>query len=188
MKTIKHLTQKNAKLLMMACVLLCLPFLFISCEKTPVDPPPPAPIVCDTCLPDITTSGKRTFGCRINGKVWIPKPGYFTVEYFNRYLNVSADKNKTGEILSFGIGNIPPDTGYFEFPSNSLTKSRMWYSPSDTIWGDEYEANPMIRGYVHILRFDLEKGIIAGTFASEAYNSAGDTVHITDGRFDFFRY
>ena len=42
--------------------------IFISCDDLFPDPPPPT-------LPEITTEAKGTFGCYINGELWLPKGG-----------------------------------------------------------------------------------------------------------------
>jgi hypothetical protein len=173
---------------LIVALLLSIPFLYTSCEKPPDPIPPPTPAPCDTCLPAITTEGKRTFGCRINGKVWLPKSGGFTLSYFNNKINISAVKPLSApqerERIHFDIRPIN-DTGYFKFPNSDLSLATFTYSPSIERIND-YVVDIATKGYLHITRFDYEGGVISGTFEFDAYNSQGDTVHVTDGRFDLY--
>jgi hypothetical protein len=63
-------------LFLLTASFICCSLLFHSCTKTPDEPEPdPTPTPCTNCLPPITTEGKNTFGCKVNGKIWLPKGG-----------------------------------------------------------------------------------------------------------------
>jgi hypothetical protein len=59
----------------LCCGLLC---LGLACQKQP----PPGPEVIDyNVLPPITQEGKNTFGCKIDGEVWVPRVELFVPWY-----------------------------------------------------------------------------------------------------------
>jgi hypothetical protein len=165
-------------------LLLSLPLFLNSCKKSTPDKPntPVTPPTCDTCLPDITTTGKGTFGCKVNGKIWLPKGGWMSpatrLEYFQYNLMIDGENS---ENVNINVKEIH-DTGYFDFSTFQFVSTRALFRNTDlTI---NYRSQPITNGYLHLLRFDMDKGIVSGTFAFDAYNTEGDSVHITEGRFD----
>jgi hypothetical protein len=67
--------------------------LLASCELLNIKPKPK--------LPPITSEGKNTFGCRVNGKVWLPEKSWrgpaFGIQFVdNIWLNVNADGEGSG--------------------------------------------------------------------------------------------
>jgi hypothetical protein len=166
-------------------MIVILPLFYgVSCYKeTPPKPVTPPP--CDTCLPAVTTSGKNTFGCRVNGKVWLPKAGSFNpgqwVEYFDKALTIHGYNEDKEEAVDIAFGAVL-DTGMY-VATNTALKNRWGRFVTDG-FSKYFWADTMRVGYMHVLRFELTSGFMAGTFAFDAYTHQGDTVHITDGRFD----
>ena len=84
-----------------------------SCNDKESDPDPiPSPPVTEEQLPPITTTGAGTFGCKVNGKVWVAKsnktgwpPTYASINKAAQYLT-----NISGSIIngntSFLIINV----------------------------------------------------------------------------------
>ena len=177
-----------AALLLLFALLCCTTFQ--SCTKPPDDNPAPGPkpTPCSNCLPPVTTEGKGTFGCKVNGKVWLPKGSWGSpatrIEYFNDNLMINGYRSSDETKVNINVKPIY-DTGYYDFSTFNFESSRGLYrNVTLTI---NYRAQPITKGYVHLLRFDpYIKGIISGTFEFDAYNSEGDTVHITEGRFDLY--
>ena len=169
--------------------------LFIAaCKKnnTTTPTPLPQPTPCDTCLPAITTNGAGTFGCRVNGKVWLPLGGHFTpsisADYTSdKHLNIYAYNDNIVQWLSFEFAPII-DTGYFKFYSNSLIVQGGLYTIYDPQKNSYYKADTFQVGFLHILRNEPAKGIFSGTFSCDLFDiyhqHNNDTIHITDGRFD----
>ena len=183
-----------------------LPFLLISfllfasgCRKD----------IPDT-LPPITQIGANTFGCKINGQVWVP------------YFPCSEDPSGCSELaftvtqlyppdtlnpLSFGLegGNVENGHTYlgisclgdsdYNITGKTGTISQTgnhWDSLSVTYICDSgfYFSSGYRTGYhtpgdnVTITKFDPVKRIISGTFSCTLYGGNSPIV-ITDGRFDF---
>ena len=158
----------------LAC-LLCLSFS--ACEKEEV-------------LPAETTTGEGTFGCYVNGKLWVPQG-----KLLNDIMDLSYDPNYMGGWFNL-YGNSYDDVGiditivlagyhidkaeYYEVNKDSdmligFTDKSCRYRQEDATY---YE------GFVHIKKLDLESRIIAGTFELTAKIPDCDTLRITQGRFD----
>ncbi len=176
--------------------ILLLPLLISSCKQPDETSPPQLPkqTFCDTCLPPITTTGKKTFGCKVNGKVWLPKRGWtkpdMYADYYNNELIIYGYNDITTERLGFSIKPIA-DTATFTFPNGHLESGVGAYSLIRDSRVIQFVSNPLNRGKIEILRFDLERGIFSGTFEFDVYDeynqSNGDTIHITEGRFDIIK-
>ncbi|MFI5220808.1 MAG: hypothetical protein ACHQK8_00675 [Bacteroidia bacterium] len=163
-----------------------------SCKKdTPVtNTPNPQPTPCDTCLPPITTTGQKTFGCLVNGKVWLPKhipfgSGGPWVEYVQHELVIHGWNDENGEDINIAVQPIT-DTGYYKFYNATLTMQWANYLNSKTMIN--YYADTIFTGYLQLLRFDPVSGYVAGTFEFDVYDKYhqhnGDTIHVRSGRFD----
>lgn len=181
-------------LALFAAVLLSLPLFLNSCKQpttdrpgTPVTPPP-----CDTCLPDITNSGKGTFGCKVNGKIWLPEGGGLHPEVYasydqNKILVFWAHNISSVEKIVVNIGSLS-DTGYYSFPDSRFNMCKAYHNKIKDGVGYlfYYQSDKIDNGFIHITHFEFSPtGFVSGTFAFNLYqNDFKDTVHITDGRFD----
>jgi hypothetical protein len=143
-------------------------------------------------LPPITQTGANTFGCLINGKAWIPKDNYGQASF-------KLDADPTFEDGAFGVSAIKYyDSGKFEsisFGSDSckapgdyfLNKPRNRAGFADVgkplvLISNDNETTCV--GVLIISRYDLQNRVFSGTFEFTLYNEVGDTIIITDGRFD----
>ncbi len=152
--------------------LLLLAFCFLlttgmQCKKT-------SDTTKEEVLPAETQTGKQTFGCLVNGEVWLPKTGVFlprisTSIQFN-ILNFSAVR--TDEGIIFGIRNMTK-TGIYEL----VGENKAEYSIS----GNIYKS---FNGFINIKKYDSQLNILSGTFSFIAKNEKGDLIKIEDGRFD----
>jgi hypothetical protein len=165
----------------------CIPFVFLlislltlnlHCKENDggVFPDPPSPK-----MPAATQTGANTFGCYVNGKLWLPTEFLF-VDYQDGTLLVSAKNMKVPHskvkiyiadvVFSKDTYNIGDDTP-------SLTEGS--YS-SDM---DFYYTDAIYTGKITLTRFDTINYIISGTFSFDAKHfSTGEIIHITGGRFD----
>ncbi|MFI5221498.1 MAG: hypothetical protein ACHQK8_04160, partial [Bacteroidia bacterium] len=52
---------------------------------------------CDTCLPNITTVGANTFGCKVNGKVWVSKGNNSVLAGYASFYPPNGNTNICGQ-------------------------------------------------------------------------------------------
>ena len=147
-------------------------------------------------LPPMTTEGKNTFGCLVNGKAWIPKTeggGLFneriTVRYENEGLNIQANLrlnndeifqrlSVTANFIDLGTYQISPP------PFDGIVYFNLKNKPNGTIECTSYKCIPEDTE-IQILYINTSQRIISGTFSyKNLTNRCGDIINITDGRFD----
>jgi hypothetical protein len=161
---------------------------FISCHDDPPAPPP------EPTLPPITQTGENTFGCYVNGELWLPEGGWqspaLNADYYNNFVYISAvdvgqnphtgfhlDFGKVFRDTSFDIHNYLDSAAYQYFVYN------VGYSAPTVIF--DYYPIALNSGEFNLLKLDTINRIIAGTFHFVAIDTlSGDSVRIEDGRFD----
>lgn len=134
-------------------------------------------------LPPITTEGKGTFGYKVNGEV----QGQCYDGLFTSLANAeiagdsafkiheSCDNNAFAIYLKYD--SLHENLDYF-LNSSSLVR---YSAPNKSSFkNDIKDAIFKIR----FLRIERNKKIIAGTFSGQLFNENGESVEITDGRFD----
>ncbi len=144
-------------------------------------------------LPPITTTGAGTFGCKVNGKVWVAKsnktgwpPTYASVDRHNQYLTtISGDiVNKNEKFLSINVLFKKEDNKQdyiIGFNNNNDPHGSYW----DVVKNINWRTDSIRGGQITILRFDSVNQIISGTFYFDCINKeTGEVLKITDGRFD----
>ena len=183
MKTIPHtLRHHTAALLLITCCIL----LLISCERDPYRHGEPD-------LPPITMEGKNTLGFLLNGKVWVPyqdKPGIFTPT-LEAVLDVSTFKitarqknSKKNVNQSFGTGFRFDGVGKYQIPFPPHIGYVFTDENLDGLGCNYFKCSPYDTE-IEVIYFDSSLRIISGTFYfKNAINECGDTLQITDGRFD----
>jgi hypothetical protein len=150
---------------------LLLAFLFttgMQCKKT-------GDTVKEDVLPAETQTGKGTFGCLVNGEVWLPKgksmmSGLTTTIQFN-ILSIGTMKSNEG--IGLAVRNIQ-DVGNYDL---NLDENFAEYSVGSKIF-------KRIEGTLTITKYDKNEQIISGTFRFKAKSSTGEIIEITEGRFD----
>lgn len=161
------------------------------CKKKDIDPCPGHndPDI----LPPKTQCGANTFGCLINGEVWVPEFDKYRMyeekvhaEYGKEYFVVMGtriiESDSVYEIVKIQLNKDISSTGVYKINEWWIDKTSGDYENFMT--GLEYETKGENNGELHITKFDRENFIIAGTFWFTAVNQFGDTVKVTDGRFD----
>lgn len=165
--------------------------LSASCKKHVIKPADQLSL-----LPLATQTGARTIGCLVNGQAFVPKDRsiiegpdmqcnyillnggyYFTLSFSNdnsgqvKGLGIRTDslaiaQGQNYKLVSHAVGNA--DGIYFLIgPENR-----------------DYVTNPSVTGVLTITKLDPVMQIVSGTFYFKAINAPGDTVNVTDGRFD----
>ncbi len=179
--------------------LLLLSFLTMQCSKTSVDP---------NGLPPISQVGANTFGCLINGEIWIPKPSEDSVvNSFNSTTKYFHNMEAGGIFVFRGVRNQSNSKGIrdvFWLVVDSLNDNKFFAkNPMRNAFNLSYEnfiagqcssfdlSNSAINedykftdSKINISKFDTLNHIISGTFYCTIFRTGCDTIKVTDGRFD----
>ncbi len=158
-------------------------------------------------LPSISMEGKNTFGCTIDGEVFIPKKEQrsfyntskklevkYYYEHYNNYegysLSIHAhnDYTRKGIFISLyqGIEELQENMTY-DFQENSPNNINgifTWVNdPNTQNSRGEYYTQPN-SGKLNIIKLDTINKIISGTFWFDAVDYYGNNSEIRNGRFD----
>jgi hypothetical protein len=178
-------------------LLLMLPLLALQCRKDKNDCPE-GDKACELAkLSPLTTEGKGTFGCLVNGKAWLPESNslnprlrsiYYDEEH-SYYQGANYDpENESATYVAFNISNFKLlAQTYLLEQYKSDTSSEGAYLEC---WDNDgcsrvtYQTNFEQTGILNVSYVDSAKQIISGTFNFVAKASSGETVCVTDGRYD----
>jgi hypothetical protein len=155
---------------------------------------------CKKSLPGKTQTGAGTFSCYLNGKLVTPRGGGIAPNRDCYYQQLAAGDSGYVFHVSGRDYKVPTNTKsvainvagmrIVEGMTIPLTKGidyksgRGQCSNGNTDLENKYYTTDAISGYLYFSKFDEVNQIAAGTFAFKAKNSFGDSVNITDGRFD----
>ena len=144
-------------------------------------------------LPPATQSGKGTFGCKVNGEVWVPKAppniNELHADYNQNEFFVSATKAAKKKNIHQGIDI----TVKSEFKKGDTFRFNKLESRADYInfgKNKKYSTDSTLAGYLIITHFDSSERIVSGKFKFKAktvgYGNVNDidTIKVTKGRFD----
>ncbi len=154
-------------------------------------------------LPPETQTGANTFGCLVNGKAFLPKGpslGPILSSYYQQIyggsdgfvFQIAANDKSNGDnrysivLLGDSIKIQGPQTIYIKRNTKGNT-SGAYYSSifnGTTFISDNYFSTDFADGELVIKKFDELNQITSGTFWFNAIDNAGDTIKITEGRFD----
>jgi hypothetical protein len=165
-------------------------------------------------LPPITHTGENTFGCLIDGRIFIPRDGTGTwagpdnaVSIYgdptgnNQYTEIEVrdyKSQRTAKLLihiqnlhQIGIGNyvINESNGMssIDGPNHTYLYCRVFNQSTNSY---QYYRSYENSGSINITRYEITPNVsffISGTFNCSVKNSAdpNDVIEITNGRFDF---
>lgn len=146
-------------------------------------------------LPPETQTGANTFGCIVNGKLWLPfqEDGSPAI---NAYLGSSGTfalaaflevgKTNTGGKISnsialglkglnkIGIYYLDERNTYIDYANKQIKCYYLCYNKPSFYY----------TGKIEITRFDLGNNIVSGKFEATLKVPDCDTIKITNGRFD----
>lgn len=145
-------------------------------------------------LPPATQEGLNTFGCLVNGEVWVPKPSInpaihkLSYEYLKKeeYFQISATRffNNNGigvrQLITITINEGMTTTGNYILDSPDKRKAKY----VDLESGCRHLTDMTQTGTLEITKLDTVNHIIAGTFEFTVWTEGCDTIRVTDGRFD----
>ena len=157
-------------------------------------------IIDYTVLPPITQTGANTFGCKVNGEVWVPRVPIGAVTY--RPIDVLVwEKNGTGKgLISCNLVDLELkidnwlsivftptffESGEYCNGEVEVTTGAQFRATS----GKRYDSDLHVssNNCVTIALLDTVNNIISGTFEFSVYNDSinlNDKIEITEGRFD----
>jgi len=143
-------------------------------------------------LPSATQTGANTFGCLVNGKVWLPK-GFDGTSNLSLSYDPSFNKG-TFDLRSY---RYPNSSSWFQsiiLASDSLLATGVYNldeKHQDAQFMDSnhcnyygFDTTVHRTGAITITKFDLTKGIISGTFQFTLSKARCDSIKVTQGRFD----
>ena len=166
-----------------------------SCKKTKPD----TPLTELEKLPAATQTGANTFGCLVDGVAWLPngsKPqtGGANIQLYvdptfqgGRFSITGHKYNEPNQYISIGSFKCTT-SGFFDFDSSYNGIQFYRNRPGSNFVN--YSTNDIgifKKGLINITKYDLISGIFSGTFEGKLFianGSYGDTIKITDGRFD----
>jgi hypothetical protein len=180
-------------------LLLMLPLLAIQCKKDKnKDNCPDGDRACELAkLPPLTTEGKGTFGCLVNGKAWLPQevdlvPKLTSIYYdeegaYFLGANYNDDDNASTKV-SFNVVQFKLLNQHYtleKYKADTLSEgiyTSCW--DNDGCNRISYYTNESQSGIFKVQYVDSARQIISGTFNFVAKASNGETVCVTDGRYD----
>lgn len=150
-------------------------------------------------LPPITQTGANSFGCKVDGEVWIPytKCGFgnnpcgefFTDIYktdiqssFPLSFSISAGREADGSSSRFLI-ETKTNQGISSIGNKIDSVVVNFRKPGIQLYYN-YNFNNKLEVF-EITKIDTFNKIISGVFEMTLYKSLTDSVRITEGRFDF---
>lgn len=153
-------------------------------------------LICNSCgkdpLPEPSTEGRNTFGCKINGKVWKPNglqgetPPVWPIDI--TFSQLSADTFNIFIYTSLAGTNehvqltLPRAVKGYNALKNTPGEAFGVYYDND-FW--HYFTSNQGSGSVNFTRIDPVNGIVSGTFEFEVEGNVNKRkIKITEGRFD----
>jgi hypothetical protein len=180
--TIKLPIMKKQSLFLLVTLFSFILFSAGSCEKDN-----------DPQLPPITQTGKDTFGCLVNGEVWLPES---TISFpSNSKLSAELKSEAEYRIWKFGASQGASSSFYFGIYEDSLKEGKInipvdelndigFYFFSKKFEKASFTWNKELPGELIITKLDTVNMILSGTFWFDAINMLDETVKIRNGRFD----
>lgn len=141
----------------------------------------------DDKLPKATQSGKNTFGCLVNGKVWVTETTTDASAFYqDGVLLISATLETISRDQGISFYIYDQDLAESNYPlQEHIDQFSSFANFGDDILDCGFETTSSHNGNIIITHLDQTNFIISGTFEFEAYSDDCDKVmKITKGRFD----
>ena len=160
-------------------------FTFSQCKKNKTE---------EQQLPPETTTGAMTFGCKVNGQIFVPKDGRGKPGLYCQYVNLGAGIGggwylnipATNWLPNPPIGvNIETDSLLIVQGQTYQFKNAKGFARTFYDNGNVYPKLDNDAGELKITKFDQTNRVLSGTFFFTGTNTTtGEKVSITEGRFD----
>jgi hypothetical protein len=182
--------MKTTTILFIITLILCSTFAACKKDKNTTN---------DDQLPAATQTGANTFGCLVNGKLFVPKgyinpyPNYrvFVDPGFNDgSIDIRVYQKNNDLITALNLGSDSIKTlGIYNITSTFRTDFafNIYQATGNDICYTSYGSNISKNGFIKITKYDLVNGIISGEFEFTFSNpncGLGEPIKITQGRFD----
>ncbi|MBX7206361.1 MAG: hypothetical protein K1X81_13130 [Bacteroidia bacterium] len=168
----------KTKTLIFLTIISCLP-LFNGCSLFEPDDAWLKPLPPSNTLPPATQVGANTFGCKLNGEVWLPITTWVDYEAGTLLITTEKKMGNTSSVKLY-LKNIYKQ-GVFYIGDSTINFTRSTYVYNSKF----YYTDSIYTGQLFITRFDTINSILSGTFWFDARDkTTGEVVHITEGRFD----
>jgi hypothetical protein len=142
-------------------------------------------------LPEITFEGKQILACHVNGELFISEPyEQWLVESYrpkallfsDSILLISGDDQTVMEGAHISLVQIYDERRNVYKPGYKLEGFHTYFNDNSPLGGRQFS---ILKSEPHEMEILYEDdNIIAGTFYFTAVSQDGDTVRITDGRYD----
>ncbi|CAM4322340.1 DUF6252 family protein [Gillisia hiemivivida] len=168
----------------------------------------------NSVLPEITSEGAQTFGCKINGQIFVPRNGRSCIDCSpttklrlsysrkgdDQYkLSITANNNINGDVsisLDLYLDEPLEERLYELSESYIISIDKELPNASSCIYreinGEEFNScfvtNSDITGTLEIIEINESEKFISGIFDFKGVNQQGQVVDITSGRFDVIIY
>jgi hypothetical protein len=139
-----------------------------------------------------TQIGANTFGCIINGQIvkvtgktgFLSNDGIDGVTYPEEFAIFVLTENPRRDLTIIIRFNHQPGIFSLYIKDKNIVKLTDDVVANGTITGGDnyYESNEKSIGTIQITRVD--SAVLAGKFTFDLYNSKGESIQLTDGRFD----
>ncbi|RUT72803.1 hypothetical protein [Ancylomarina longa] len=151
----------------------------------------------DPQLPPVTQTGENTFGCLVNGEVWIPRPNLpypkiqvvlgLNVLTNDKYLDIIAYQGAASHLGFFFCEQELKEGKTINLQRTMETKDCVDAVYMSKILDQDnitFQIDSIHTGEFLITRLDTIEKVISGTFSFDAINKNGVIVEVRDGRFD----
>ena len=150
-------------------------------------------------LPPLTHEGKNTFGCKVNGEVWVAYAPYsisgpialegnYDPSTGNFLLEGTLENSSLNRLETIGIGSHNVfNPGFYNVPAEGNDYIAGFLDYKENYNCSRYYYRSVLRNEINITFLSLNKRIISGTFEMDLVNPScpGDTIRIREGRFDW---
>ncbi|MGQ0738422.1 MAG: hypothetical protein ACT4OJ_05120 [Bacteroidota bacterium] len=153
-------------------------------------------------LPPETQTGANTFGCLVNGQIFLPGGAQLSGGSLNSIyqhiiptspsgytFGVSAKNQRESclpKTVAFGFDSVQMSAGIYPLVLRKNGKGGGAYQlfPCNQSYYIEYLTNDQIIGELNLKKFDLNNQIASGTFWFDAVGNGGQKIEVREGRFD----
>ena len=184
-------TNKNSVCNNIILILIISTF-FACCTKDDNPTPPPTPV---SQLPPATQTGLNTFGCLLDGEVFIPGITNNSYQCFyqlvdGEYYFLVAASNKKNNVLkdiSIGTEKLSISQGQtFSLIERGFGNAAGRYFVGSNVTGivENNYTSTTNTGELKITKLDFTNNIVSGTFWFDVKDNQNVVHQIRDGRFD----
>jgi len=184
---------------LMAVAWLC------ACRQEPLPQEPPFVPIDYTVLPPDTQEGKNTFGCLVNGEVWVPRVPIFAVTIYDKAISFDESKGlgygygtfrlvdapiDDWMSLSFGFTFFEPSVFHTTPDGSDSSLFRVKFQRGNSGYYKPDYSVPLASNTWKVTKVDTVNNFISGTFEFTLIDETNpnDTLKFTEGRFDLLYY